>query len=289
MAFFLRTFIKYLLLPVGIVYSLFNKQEDEILILMYHRVNDNSNKELAVSRRNFYWHMSYLYKKGFNIITMDEVCSMISGNTIKGKNIVITFDDGYLDYYTNAYPILKRYKFPSITYLCPGYIGTCKKYQWDRDEENAPVMDWQHIHRLNSKGLVEFGSHTVNHVDMDKLDLVDIDRELKLSKYILEKKLGRPIRHFAYPRGIYSGSGEEILKRYYDTAVLISNGKPINRQCGIEHIYTLKRIPVLKSDGKYLFAARLKGWLAAEEFARNNLDRLRIISSNILHLLTLKK
>ena len=70
--------------------------------------------------------MNYLDKMGYKVITMDDVYAMITQNAIKGKHVVISFDDGYLDYYTNAYPILKKYNFPSTLYLCPVYIGTDK-------------------------------------------------------------------------------------------------------------------------------------------------------------------
>jgi len=273
MTFFIRTFFKYLLVPLGIIYNLFHKQKDEVLILMYHRVDDTVKKELAVSRRSFCWHMNYLDKMSYKVITMDDVYAMITQNAIKGKHVVISFDDGYLDYYTNAYPILKKYNFPSTLYLCPGYIGTDKKYWWDQDEENARIMNWQHIFRLGGEDLVEFGSHTMNHIDMDQLALTDMEKELKLSKKLLEDKLGRPVRHFAYPRGIYTRAGEEMIRRYYDTAVLISNGIRVNKKCSTEHIHTLKRIPVLRSDGRLLFAARLKGWLVAEEYIKRVLGR----------------
>lgn len=268
MALFIRTIIKYILVPIGIIYAAFNKSKDEILILMYHRVDDDVKRELAVTRRDFNWQMNYLYRKGYNVIPMDEAYFRIWEHSIRGKNIVITFDDGYEDYYTNAYPVLKRYGFPSIVYLCPGYIGTDKKYWWDKDEKHARLMQWRHIYGLNQEDLVDFGSHTMTHVDMDKLKREEFDTELGMSKRLMEDRLNRSIRHFAYPRGIYSKFGEEALGRYYDTGVLISNGKKIDKECNICNAYTLKRIPILKSDGRYLFIARIKGWLVLEEVIR---------------------
>lgn len=68
MALFIRTIIKYILVPIGIIYAAFNKSKDEILILMYHRVDDDVKRELAVTRRDFNWQMNYLYRKGYNVI-----------------------------------------------------------------------------------------------------------------------------------------------------------------------------------------------------------------------------
>jgi len=273
MLFIVKTLIKYLLIPIGAIYSALFSPKDEILILMYHRVDSSVKKELAVSPKNFKWHMKYLYDKGYSVITMDEAYAMISKNNIKGRHIVITFDDGYKDFYTNAYPILKSYNFPSIMYLCPGYVGTTMKYWWDRDEKEAPIMDWEDINKLNKEGLVEFGSHTIEHMDMDKLSPKEIKRELIVSRGILENKLGKSVKHFSYPRGIYSRAGQKILKQYYDTGVLISNGRRVDTGFSMDHVYTLKRIPVLRSDGRLLFVGRIKGWLVLEELIRKKLSK----------------
>jgi len=284
MIFVIKTIIKYFLIPFGILLAVLNRSKNEILVLMYHRIDNGVKKELGVSVRDFCWHMNYLYKKKFNVISMDEAYSMISRNAIKGKHIVLTFDDGYKDYYTNAYPILKKYDFPSIVYVCPGYIDTNKRYWWDRDDKRVQLMSWEDICKLNKEGLVNFGSHTMNHCDMDKLSIAEIKNELEMSKKVLEERIGNSIRHFAYPRGIYSKAGEELLKEYYDTGVLISNGRKIDKNCNMQHIYILKRIPVLKSDGRYLFVARLKGWLVVEEFIRKCLFHCRTIRG-INHIL----
>ncbi|HZJ83307.1 MAG TPA: polysaccharide deacetylase family protein [Clostridia bacterium] len=271
MTFVIRTFIKYLLLPLGVVYSLLFGPKDEVLMLMYHRVENRVKKELAVSPQVFLWQMNYLHKKGLNVISMDEAYSMITRNGIKGRHVVLTFDDGYKDFYTNAYPILKKFGFPSIMFLCPGYIDTNKKYWWDQDEEQVKLMGWKDIYRLNKEGLVAFGSHTIEHADMDKLSMMEMEKELGGSQKLLEEKLGINIPHFAYPRGIYSKVGEDVLKKYYDTGVLTSNGKRVDKKCSTPDTHILKRIPVLKSDGRYLFVARLKGWLVVEDFIRKHL------------------
>jgi peptidoglycan/xylan/chitin deacetylase (PgdA/CDA1 family) len=268
MLFLLRTMIKYLLLPLGIIHAVLFRPRDEILILMYHRVDDDVKKELAVTKASFNWHMDYLYRKKYNVISMKEAYSMISNDAVVGRHIVISFDDGYKDYYTHAFPILYRYKYPSIMYLCPGYIESTKRYWWDHDETDFRLMEWKDILELNESGLVEFGSHTMDHRDINRLSMAEIEKEIIESKNILEKKLGKPIRHFAYPRGIYSEAGEKLLMKHYDTAVLISNGKRIGKGIKKNQTHALKRIPVLRSDGRYLFVARIRGWMAIEDFIR---------------------
>jgi peptidoglycan/xylan/chitin deacetylase (PgdA/CDA1 family) len=108
----------------------------------------------------------------------------------------------------------------------------------------------------------------MDHRDINRLSMAEIEKEIIESKNILEKKLGKPIRHFAYPRGIYSEAGEKLLRKHYDTAVLISNGKRIGKGIKKNQTHALKRIPVLRSDGRYLFVARIRGWMAIEDFIR---------------------
>lgn len=187
MLFLLRTMIKYLLLPLGIIHAVLFRPRDEILILMYHRVDDDVKKELAVTKASFNWHMDYLYRKKYNVISMKEAYSMISNDAVVGRHIVISFDDGYKDYYTHAFPILYRYKYPSIMYLCPGYIESTKRYWWDHDETDVRLMEWKDIRELNESDLVEFGSHTMDHRDINRLSMAEIEKEIIESKNILEK------------------------------------------------------------------------------------------------------
>src|SRR5690554_2452601 len=100
----------------------FIDRKDGIIILMYHRVNDGVRKELSVKRKDFLWHMNYLKKNNYSVISMGEAYERIRNNDITGKHIVLTFDDGYRDFYRDAFPIIKDHGFPSILYIVPGYI-----------------------------------------------------------------------------------------------------------------------------------------------------------------------
>lgn len=284
MKFHLMKMIKYMFIPFGILYRFVYKSKNEILILMYHRVNDEINKELAVTKRSFNWHMNYLFIKGYKVISMDEACSLIRENSINDRYVVLTFDDGYEDFYINAFPVLRRYHFPSILYLVPGFIESDKTYWWDKDLGESKLLSWKQIEELNDCNLVDIGSHSLSHFDLDKLENEDLQYELETSKRILQDKTGKTIKHFSYPRGISCEEGEKKVKNLYVSGVLMQNGIKVTNNISINDITKLKRIAIQRSDGRYLFIARLKGWLEMEELARICINKIKsILRARLAH------
>jgi peptidoglycan/xylan/chitin deacetylase (PgdA/CDA1 family) len=276
MNFLLRKVIKlYLLLPIGFFINIFKKDKKNATILMYHRVNDNIKKELAVTTRNFEWQMNYLKRKNYDVITIDTLIDKIRTNSVTNKCVVLTFDDGYEDYYNNSFKILEKYNFPSIHYLVPGYIEEDKIYWWDKDIGESKVMNWKQILELNKSYLVKFGAHTVNHPDLDKANKEEIHQELVISKEILETKLNEKINHFSYPRGRYNDISKKLVKQTFDSGVLMFNGKEVNNELNDKDLNILKREPVQLSDGKLLFIARLNGWLSIEESIKKLVYKVR--------------
>jgi peptidoglycan/xylan/chitin deacetylase (PgdA/CDA1 family) len=269
MKFFVRKFIKYLFIPFGLFYNIFNKQENKIVILMYHRVNDSINKELSVKKNNFIWQMKYLKKSKFNVISMDDAVYKIKSKNINGRYVVLTFDDGYEDFYYNAYPVLTKHCFPATMYLVPGFIEMQRTFWWDEDIGVSELMNWSQIYELCKSNLITIGSHTLNHPNLEnKKDEGEIRYELEMSKLLLENRLKKSINHFCYPQGCFSKDAEKVAKEIYQTGVLIFNGKDITNSFDSNFLYRLKRIPVQNSDGKFLFISRLKGFLILEELIR---------------------
>lgn len=269
MKFFIRKIIKYLFIPFGLFYNIFNKHESKIVILMYHRVNDSINKELSVKKDNFIWQMNYLKKSKFNVISIDEAVYKIENKKVNGMYVVITFDDGYEDFYFNSFPILKKQCFPATIYLVPGFIEMQRTFWWDKDIGESKLMNWCQINELCKNNLITIGSHTVNHINLEnRLDEEEIRYEVEMSKLLLEYKIKKTVDHFSYPYGSFTKASEKIVKEIYKTGVLIFKGKDITDSFDSSYLYRLKRIPVQNSDGKFIFAFRLKGLLILEELIR---------------------
>lgn len=108
------------------------------IVLMYHRVSENkasdliSDMEIGISESLFEKQVKYL-KQNFNVVTMNEIVStLVQGKRIKPKTVAITFDDGYLDNYKNAFPILKKNSVPATIYLATGLISRNTMFWWDQ-------------------------------------------------------------------------------------------------------------------------------------------------------------
>ncbi|MPM06272.1 hypothetical protein SDC9_52571 [bioreactor metagenome] len=264
---------KFLMVPFGYLGSL-ARQSDSIPILMYHRVNDGIAKEISVTEADFRWQMEYLRRKGFEVISLDEAAQLAQkpGAGRKKKRVVLTFDDGYEDFFLHAYPVLCEYGYPATIYLVPGYIETGKVFWWDRDLGESRLMRWDHILSIKNSPLIKFGSHTMTHRDLDRISEEAAWWELSRSREVLHEKLGYEIRHFSYPRGIITPCAMEAASKLYQTAVSIFDGRDIYRS-GEHPLVEIRRLPIQRSDGRGLFGPRLRGWLDAEGLLKKAVGR----------------
>ena len=85
-------------------------------ILMYHSVNE-SGDFFSVTPAQFRSQMELLHKRGYEVVSLPEICSRLTARTLSGKEVAITFDDGYRDNYTHAFPILKEFAFPATIFV----------------------------------------------------------------------------------------------------------------------------------------------------------------------------
>lgn len=174
-------------------------------ILTYHQIAVTTYKEdplrLAIPPQRFEAQMKYLFKRGFVTMTLDELIGMVKGiNRACGRRIVITFDDGYLDNYTNAFPILKKYGYSATIFLVSSFIG--KMDSW-RIESQTRLMDWSHVREMSRYGIC-FQSHTATHLDLTTLADDVVSEELIEARKKIEDVLGIPVKHLAYPYGRYN-------------------------------------------------------------------------------------
>lgn len=259
--FWIKKLIKFICVPSGIIYNAISKRYKGIKILMYHRVRDDVQMELSVNTKDFQWQMEYLKRKGYKVISMDEACERIKNKELDDKLVVLTFDDGYEDYYYAAYPILEQYSYPSLVYLVPSYIESKKVFWWDETLGESPLLSWQQIKELKDKGLTSFGSHTWSHTNLKETDIKTIRQEITQSKNFIEDKLKVTVNHFAYPGGYNNGLSQKLVKGNYVSGTAICDGISTYKASFSGDLSKIVRIPVQKSDGKILFAARMKGWI----------------------------
>lgn len=167
-----------------------------IPILTYHYIGDNPNPEdkardnLSVSPVKFDEQMKYLSEHGYNPITLDMLYQGLMGlSNLPAKPVVLTFDDGYIDFYLIAYPILKRYNLHAVSFIPTGLIG------------QGYYLTWEQIKEMDQSGLISFQAHSVNHYNLVSLNSEQLKYQLTQSKSTLESQLGKPVNFMSYPYG----------------------------------------------------------------------------------------
>lgn len=224
----------------------------DVPILNYHKV-DTLYHALSISPRDFEEQMAYLAQNGFTTITPDDLMAYLNHNKVlPAKPILITFDDGYLDNYTNAYPILKKYGFTATIFLVTNLVGHDERY-----------MTWEQVRQMQRDGFV-FGSHTVSHAALTNLSREQIMEELQTSRQEIERQIGIKTKYFAYPTGAYNLQVAELVKQAgYRAAFTIRFG-----QAGTEsNLYALERIPIFGGQQTFRsFFVRLNAAPILERF-----------------------
>lgn len=205
-------------------------------ILMYHSINDdvgNNHPDLVVTPANFRSQLNYLKKRGYQFLTMSE---LISGKNDSSPKVALTFDDGFQDNYTEMLPILKEFQAKATIFLCP-------------DMPEIEKLTQQQILEMQASGLVEFGAHTMTHINLSQASDDDAKYEINESKKQVEEMIGVPCPSFAYPYGRLDDRVADYVKQAgFTNAVVVKKG--------IEAIgdrYRIKRVSVLGKTDKLQF------------------------------------
>lgn len=185
-------------------------------ILMYHRVVDQLDKpdryRLCVSTTEFENQMRYIRDRRFEVISIEEVATAMEDNIWPWKKpAVITFDDGYMDNYTCAFPILKKYRLKASVMLVTSHIGGTNVWDQDEDADGTPLMGHNEIREMARHG-ISFGSHTLTHRSLQQLDEDGARKEIVDSKSALEELTGSEIPTFCYPYGHSTPGLQKIVK-----------------------------------------------------------------------------
>jgi peptidoglycan/xylan/chitin deacetylase (PgdA/CDA1 family) len=173
-----------------------------------------------------------------------------------GRLVVLTFDDGYRDFYTQAAPVVQSYGFPTTAYLSTGFVtdtGT--------EFKGKPFLTWSEVKALEGSG-VQFGSHTVTHPKLGGMQWDGIEWEIRESKKVLEEQIGNSVGSFSYP---YAFPEEDLpfTTRLKGILELSGYSSCVTTIIGLaqpgDDRFCLKRIPVNSEDDPSLFRAKLEG------------------------------
>ncbi len=169
----------------------------DISALLFHKIDDHF--EWGITRQKvgqFEREIDFLYENGYKTISMEEAEESDGQN----RKVILTFDDGYENIYRNAFPILQKHNMFGYVFIPTGYIG--KENSWDANLGNIKFkhLAWRQIEEMSKYGFI-FGSHSVNHPDLTKLQNKHLKYELEASKSELEQKLGKKVDFLSYPFG----------------------------------------------------------------------------------------
>jgi len=244
-------------------------QPGRIQILAYHKVD--MLRELGITcipPSTFEKQMRFLAQNGYQSISPEELVTSITEPTspwrrgsgvaqsrqLPEKPVLLTFDDGYENFYTHAYPILKKYGYTALIFMIAGYVDNWNLWEVKLSKERFKHLSRTQIRELSEEGFW-FGSHGVNHLFLTYQSDSLAREEIQLSKSILEEILGKPIQFFSYPYGNYDAKIARFVREAeYQAAFCLHPA----RTMAIDNLYSLPRCVIYMSDTLWEFKAKLK-------------------------------
>ena len=231
-------------------------------ILMYHSISDNlfakshPYYQINTAPGVFAWQMRWLRQNGYRTLNLGEMLAALHSGGDVSRTVVITFDDGYQDFYTDGLAVIKQCGFTATIFLATDRIQDVAVRV-----EGADYLTWREVRELHAQG-IEFGSHTVTHPDLRSLGPEQIDYELGFSKEVIEQKLGAPVTSFSYPfafpeedRDFTRFLLDALANHGFENGVSTILGRA---RLGSDPL-SLPRLPVNSWDDDALLRAKLEG------------------------------
>ena len=243
-----------------------------ILILMYHSVaqpRSAAERSFCCRPERFARQMRHLRQSGMPVLSLDELIAGYRGQReLPERGVVVTFDDGFGDFYRNAMPILLEHRIPATLFMVSGGVGGRNDWQSDAFSHRE-LLSPEQLAAVRDAGFC-IGSHTRSHPRLPLLaeDPAALRQELEGSKRDLEDRLGTPVRHFAYPYGQFTPQiRDAVAQAGYHSACSVQPGF---NQPGTDP-FALRRIDVFGTDSLWQF--RLKLRFGANEVSAQSLAR----------------
>jgi peptidoglycan/xylan/chitin deacetylase (PgdA/CDA1 family) len=216
-------------------------RQTHVPILMYHHIEDPPpgadaiRRDLSVGPEAFEAQLHYLKQAGYESISLNELALHLTvGKPLPPKPIIFTFDDGYADAYTNAFPLLQRF----------GFEGTFFVVSEPVDAGDPDFVSWAEVEEMHAAGM-RFEPHSYNHPDMRNRGFDFVVFQILAPKEAIEARTGEPCRFFAYPAGRYDQFVIDVLRSAdFWGAVLTEQGATH----GSDALFTLRRIRVHGGD-----------------------------------------
>lgn len=231
----------------------------QIIVLMYHNFLPGTGSRFEISPETFAAELELLDTEGYKVIPLSaaiEAMEKHDYSQLPAKPVVITVDDGYENFYSNAWPLLQEHKMPATLSIYTSFISSCKA-----------ALSWEQLQEMVDSGWIEIASHTQKHSNLAHKKKGETDaafaarqqEEIAGSKKLLEEKLGKPVLALTYPGGNRSNETDALVQQagyracltIYDGPNLV-DGSPFKiRRYGIYRNTTLEMF------NNYLTGARV--------------------------------
>ena len=232
----------------------------KVPVLMYHSISDVANRrfrQFTVSPTLFAEQMGYLHQHAYTPITVTQlVRALFRGEiALPERPVVLTFDDGFADFFTEVLPLLKQYGFVATLYISTAFVNGTSSWLKYEGERTRRMLTWDQLSEISASG-IECGAHSHSHRQLDTLSCLIAQEEIVLSKRLLERHLKQEILSFAYPYGYHSAT----IRRQVREAGFSS-------ACAVKHAmssettdsFALARLMVRADTNADAFAALLTG------------------------------
>lgn len=240
-----------------------------ITFLIYHRVAGGSDSAVDLDFQVFDRQLAYL-AQSHRVISIDAAVAELSNPADTGwsaenerpdqrdqPGVVLTFDDGTIDFTDVVVPALERHGLPATLYVATQFVTDRTDFPW-----GAPPTSWAALSDATASGLITIGSHTHSHWLLDRLApdqlLTDLDRSIDL----IGEHIGSAPKHFAYPKAVPGSAHAEIAIRQRFTSAALA-GSRVNRPRRTD-LHRLARTPVQRTDDFSMFTAKAKGGFRLE-------------------------
>ncbi len=201
-----------------------SRAQHSLIILMYHAVTESfvgpDSEQVVVPKKLFRRQMGWLKELNYPVMSLREGVKLLRNGPLPFPIVSLTFDDGYFNTYTDAFPILSEYGYPATVFLVPEAMksgGSCVFML----PQCGPPMSWGHAREMSRCGIA-FGSHGMTHRMLSLLSEQDIEWEIGESKKAIEDQLSIQVSEFSYPYGWFNSftpATDAALRRAGFTAV----------------------------------------------------------------------
>ena len=184
-------------------------------ILTYHSL-DTAGSVISTHPDQFRAQMRQLHETGWRVISLGELIRLLQDRQpLPPRTAVITFDDGYRNLYELAWPVLREHGFPATVFVVADRCGDDN--YWPGQPTAIPrfeLLDVPEMIEMSRHG-IEFGSHSLTHPDLARLNAAEATREIVESQRILQDRLGQAVRYFCYPYGRSTPAVRELVRQHY--------------------------------------------------------------------------